>query len=188
MLIYEFYIVDGVEITTPDPDISGDTSPLWSLPLAGTRIDRGTLSQGLTDEFATHFILAGMNRILNVVVPNSEDQPPRLIEMMEFNRQGLTTSVIGFEKAFIQHVNQWGSRLGSVSRLSFAWGGRELRSIDPWPAGSCVCVFSKDYPTTCNGARLPKFDEESGRIVQDSMEGIRILDTALIYQEDRGSQ
>jgi hypothetical protein len=179
-MVFGFTIVEGVETTAPNSNTLETTLPLWSSPLAGLGTDRGTLSLGLTNEHVTHFTLTAMDRILNVIVPNRDDQP-RLIKMMEFDRQAISTSVVGFEKAFIQHQDR------SVSRLSFAWDEREVGSIDPWLQSSCVCVVSKDYPTICDGARLPKFDEESGRIVQDSMEGIQIFDTALLYWADSNS-
>jgi hypothetical protein len=179
-MIFGFTIVEGVETTAPDLNTLEITLPLWSSPLAGVRTDRGALSVGLTNEHVTHFTLTAMDQILHIIVPNSDDQP-RLIKMMDFDRQAIPTYVVGFGKAFFQHRDR------SVSRLSFAWDEREIGSIDPWLPSSCVCVVSKDYPTTCNGARLPKFDEESGRIVQDSMEGIQIFDTALLYWADPNS-
>jgi hypothetical protein len=174
LMIYSFVIIEGVEATAPAIH-PAPTQPLWSIPLAGTHTESGSLSQGLSNGRGTHFILTTMDRILNVIVPNSEVQPPRLIEMMEYHRQERSTSVVGFEKAFIQH------RDDSISRLSFSWDDREDGSVNPWLGGSCAHVMSKDYPTTHHGAYPPRFDEGTGRIVQNLNDGLWVIDTALLY-------
>jgi hypothetical protein len=171
-MIYNFVIVEGVD-PNPPADTPQITQPLWSLPVVGARTDRGALSQGLYNDLATHFILTTNHEILHLVVFNREGQAPHLIKMMEFDRPKAATSAIGFEKAFIQHERQ------TASRLSFSWDFREAESTDTQAPCSCVCAISQDYPTTSDGARLPKFDEETGRIIQDSLDGVWVVDTAL---------
>jgi hypothetical protein len=83
------------------------------------------------------------------------------------------TSAIGFEKAFVHYPNK------TISRLNFIWNSPNVGVFDLWPPGSCISAQSQDHPTTCNGARLPKFDEETGRIVQDSRDGVWVIDTTL---------
>lgn len=149
--------------------------PLWSLPLAEARTDRGGLSQGLF----TPFVLTTRHRVIGLVIPHRRDQEPHLIQMMELDRHAeVPTCVGGFEKAFIQHTDR------SVSRLSFSWDGREVGGVDPWLMGTCTRAVSRNYPPTFNGARLPKFDEETGRLVQDSAHGIWVGDTSLAYTNE----
>jgi hypothetical protein len=172
LLIYRFVVVEGVDIAPPatTPEI---TQPLWSLPIVDARTDCGALSQRLYNEVATQFILTTDHKIINLFVPNNEDKAPHFIEMMEFNCPEAATFAIGFEKTFVQHLGH------TILRLSFAWGTREVGSVNTGVLSSCVCSISLDYPTTCNGAQLPKFDKETGRIIQDSMNGVRVIDTAL---------
>jgi hypothetical protein len=174
-MVYSFAIVQRMD-SAPPTYTSEITQPLWSLPLIDTRTNRGNLSQGLSNALTTHFFLATKDAILSLVVPISNNQPPRLIKMTELDRPRGATSVIGFGKAFLQYPDK------TVSRMSFAWGTREVGSIEPWPPGSSIRAISYDYPTTCDGARLPKFDEETGRIVQDSWDGVWVIDSTLCRQ------
>jgi hypothetical protein len=84
LMIYSSVIIEGVEATAPAIPPAA-TQPLWSIPLAGTHTESSTLLQGLSNKHSTHFILTTVDRILNIIVPNSEVQPPHLIEMMEYN-------------------------------------------------------------------------------------------------------
>jgi hypothetical protein len=128
-MIYRFVIDEGME--TVPPTIPPDNiRPLWSISLAGERTDFGSLSQGLYDELATHFMLHRGSRSR----PCHSEQLHRLIPKMEFDRQKISTYAVGFQKAFIQHGNL------PVSRLSFAWGDRQVYSPDSWPLGSFVHV------------------------------------------------
>ena len=98
---------------------------------------------------------------------------------MEFDSSRCQTCAIGFERAFIQHEDR------SITRLNFSWAKRKESEMGSSP----VSVVFRDYPTTCNGARVPQLDEETGRIVQDLSYGFRVVDTALVYMKgdkDRG--
>jgi hypothetical protein len=59
MMLYSFAILEGVEFVPPTfaPHV---TEPHWKLPFAGTRTDRGALSEGLSNETATYFIVKSM--------------------------------------------------------------------------------------------------------------------------------
>ncbi|KIM49832.1 hypothetical protein M413DRAFT_438950 [Hebeloma cylindrosporum] len=160
MLIYSFLIAGRVEVAPPIvfPHV---TEPLWKLPFPGTPTDRGALSQGLINETATDFVVKAKN-MHGLIVPRNENGSPRFRPLMEFDSSTCPTCAIGLEKAFVQNEDS------SVSRLSMSWEKGESGSV----------VFN-DYPTTCNGARLPYSDEEMGRIVQDLRDGFRVIDTAL---------
>jgi len=51
---------------------------------------------------------------------------------------------IGFQKAFIQDVNQ------SATRLSFSWAGE----VDLSPANACGRIILRDYPITCDHGNI----------------------------------
>jgi hypothetical protein len=174
MIIYRFVIVVGAEITPPTmaPHI---TEPLWKLPLAGTRTLHGGLSQGLSNGVATYFIVKA-EALFEVAIPHDERQVPSVRQLTVLEQPKDLTYAIGFEKAFIQHSDR------SITRLSYSWGTRE-GDKDECHVSSCIPVISGDYPTTPNGARLPKLDEETGRIVQDFREGILVIDTAILYMK-----
>ena len=176
MMIYSFVILEGVEVTPPTlvPQI---TEPRWKLPFTGTRTDRGALSEGFSNETATYFVVKARN-IYGLIVPHDEHQAPEfrlLMELEELDSSDCPTCAIGFEKAFVQHMDR------SITRLSFSWETGEAEKIGSPPASNCDIVISRDYPTTCNGARIPQLDEETGRIVQDLRDGVRIIDTATLY-------
>jgi hypothetical protein len=169
MLIYSFVIAE-VEptVTTLLPDI---TQPLWDIPLSKTRTGHGSLSQGITNRLGTCFIIHARNQILGLVIPHRQDQAPRSIEMMDFGQLEGLSFAIGFEKGVIQYGNR------TVARLGFSW---DVEDMGLCPKISCTCVLFRDYPTTPNGARPPKLDEETGRIVQDLIGGVLVIDTALV--------
>jgi hypothetical protein len=182
MMIYSFVTLEGVEVTPPTfvPQI---TEPRWKLPFAGTRTDRGELSEGFSSETATCFVVKARD-IHALSVPHNEHQAPEFRLLMELDSSSSSscpTCAIGFEKAFIQHMDR------SITRLSFSWetGEAEMIGSSP-PASTYGKVISKNYPTTCNGARIPQLDEEMGRIVQDLRDGFRIIDTATLYMDSHG--
>lgn len=172
-MIYSFVTVDGVDTIAPTtaPEI---TRPIWSMPLSQVGKRHSSLSPAVHHRLATHFILTAGNIISNLVIPTNEDQSPYLIEVTELSRGRPPTCVIGVEKAFIQH------RDNSISRLSFTWDDFNPGSTKPWSMRSCVHV-SREYPTSYDSIRPPRFDEETGCIVQNSRDGIWVIDTALIY-------
>jgi len=172
-MIYSFIILDGVDVAQPTfvPQI---TEPLWKLPFAGAQTDRCALSEGLSNDTATYFVVKAKN-IHELVVPHNENEAPHFRLLMEFDSLGCPTCAIGFERAFIQHEDI------SITRLNFsreAAGSGENRDSN---TGDSV-VF-RDYPTTCNAARIPQLDEETGRIVQDLRHGFRVIDTAALYMD-----
>jgi hypothetical protein len=99
MMIYSFVSVGGVEVTAPTvaPHV---TEPLWKLPFAGTRTDRGALSEGLSNEIATYFVVKAKN-IHGLIVPHNRHQVPHFRQLMEFDSPKDPTCAIGFEKAFM---------------------------------------------------------------------------------------
>jgi hypothetical protein len=171
-MIYSFVILDGVGDTPPTfaPHI---TEPCWKLPFAGTRTDRGALSEGLSKETATYFVVKRRN-IHGLVVPHNENEAPHFHLLMEFDSSRCPTCAIGIERAFIQHEDL------SITRLNFSWEAGKAENMGSSTCGSLVFT---DYPTKCNEARIPQLDEETGRIVQDLRDGFRVIDTALIYME-----
>jgi hypothetical protein len=178
MMIYSFVTLEGVAVTPPTfvPQI---TEPRWKLPFTGTRTDRGALSEGFSNETATYFVVKAKN-IHALIVPHNEHQAPEfrlLMELEELDSSDCPTCAIGFEKAFIQHMDR------SITRLSFSWETGPAERIGSAPASTCGMVISRDYPTVWHGARIPRLDEETGRIVQGLMDGIRIIDTATLYRD-----
>ncbi|KAF8804488.1 hypothetical protein BYT27DRAFT_7106757, partial [Phlegmacium glaucopus] len=173
IMIYRFVTAGGTQITAPTgaPHI---TEPVWKIPLSGMRTDRGALSEGLSIEIATYFVIRARN-LHGLIIPHDEYQAPHLQVLMEFDSPKDPTCAIGFEKAFIQHLDR------SATRLSFSWEKQDAQNIVSRPLGSCVRVVSRDYPSVSNGARLVKLDEETGRIVQDSIKGIQVIDTAFLF-------
>jgi hypothetical protein len=171
MLVYSFVTAGEAGVAPPvvAPDV---TEPLWKLPFTGTRIEHGGLSQGLTNETATYFVVHA--RILYaLIIPHDEHQTPHFHPLIVFDSSKNPICAIGFEKAFIQHLDR------SITHLNFSWEKGEASDTSSSP----VSVVFRDYPTTYNGARIPKLDEETGRIVQDLRFGFRVIDTALIYME-----
>lgn len=152
------------------------TQPIWQTSLPHAKLDlRLGVSPGLSNQLATHFILISGNLVYSLVIPKDEEEP-HLVKMMELKESITSSHVVGFEKAFIQ----WD---GIASHLSFTWGDREIGSVDPWLPDSCVESISDGYPVTRNSSLRPRFDEETGRIVQvsESRQTIQVIDTALIY-------
>jgi len=150
------------------------TEPRWKLPFSGTRTDRGALSKGLSNETATYFVVKARD-IHALVVPHNENEAPHFHLLMAFDSSPWPKCAIGFERAFIQHEDL------SITRLNFSReaAGGEAENMD---SSSCSSVVFRDYPTTCNGARIPLLDEETGRIVQYWSHGFPVIDTALIYK------
>lgn len=176
--MYRFATVDRAEAIDPTP---GFTQPEWSLsiPFAKIRTLRagfyGDVSQGLYQPLVTHFILASGNLIQNLIVPNNEAEEVRFVELVGVDTRIPLVCVMVLEKAFLHYQD------GSVSRLTFSWDDWEIGNADPWPLRSCVRATSKGYPATYDRNRLPKLDEETGRVIQASRDSILITDTALIY-------
>jgi len=171
-MIYSFAILEGVGISSPTfaPHI---TEPRWKLPFSGTRANRGTLSKGLWNETATYFVVKARD-IHELVVPHNENEAPHFHLLMEFDSSPCPRCAIGFERAFIQHEDL------SITRLNFS---REAAGeAENMGSKDCSSVVFRDSPTTCTGTRIPKLDEETGRIVQVFSYGFRIIDTALIYK------
>ena len=169
MMIYSFAILEGVEFTLPTfvPRI---TEPRWKLLFAGTRTDRGALSEGLLNETATYFVVKAIN-IHGLIIPHNENEAPHFYLLMELDSSRCPTCSIGFERAFIQHEDR------SITRPNFSW------EVAGENGNTCDTLVFKDYPTTCNGAQIPQLDEETGRIVQVLRDGFRVIDTALVYAE-----
>lgn len=57
MLIYSFVTAGEAGVAPPRVVAPHVTEPLWKLPSTGTRIDFGALSQGLSNETATLFVI-----------------------------------------------------------------------------------------------------------------------------------
>ena len=176
-MIYSFVILDGVEDTPPTfaPHI---TEPHWRVPFAGTRTDLGGLSEGFSNETATYFVVKAENSIYGLIVPHNENEAPRFHLLMEFDSSRCPTCAIGFERAFIQHEDL------SVTRLDFSWAA--AGELEIMSSRTCSSVVFRDYPTTCNGTRIPQLDEETGRIVQDVKGGFRVIDTCLHGYDEFG--
>ncbi|RDB18718.1 hypothetical protein Hypma_014706 [Hypsizygus marmoreus] len=177
LMLYSFITAKCSEVTAPTAT-SSLTKRLWRLPFDGDRVLHGALSEGHSDELATYFVIYAGNTIHGLAIPHIVDQPPHLRELVDISglELGCITLSVGFEKAFIQHRDR------SISRLKFSWDKRGIQEVKP--ASSCPTITVKGYPTTLNGARLPLLDEETGRVVQSSREGIVIVDTALLYTTD----
>jgi len=178
MMIYDFNIVKEVEVTGPNIT-SNITEPLWKLPFADTRTLHGALSQGLSTPAATRFIVKA-KALHEITIPHNKHEVPYFRELMALEQLKDMTFAIGFEKSFIQHSDR------SVMRLSLTQGIREQDKGDCF-AHSDFPVISRDYPTTPNGARLPKLDEETGRLVQDFRDGFLVIDTATLYAKKENS-
>jgi len=177
-MIYSYVTLEGVQVTPPI-FVPQNTEPRRKLPFTGTRTDRGALSEGFSNETATYFVVKAKN-MHGLIVPHGEHQAPEfhlLMELEELDSSDCPTCAIGFEEAFIQHMDR------SITRLSFSWEAGEVEKLVSPPECTCDIVISRDYPTTCNGARIPQLDEETGRIAQDLRDGVRIIDTATLYKE-----
>ncbi|RDB18600.1 hypothetical protein Hypma_014707 [Hypsizygus marmoreus] len=172
--IYPCVIAEGLQVTAPIA-IPKVTEPLWKLPFNGVRILHGALSDGYSDALATYFVVSAGNLIYGLSVPRSVDQSPHLCELMEVDglQPGHITLAVRSEKVLIQHRDR------SIYRLVFSWAARGVK--DPQPFQTYSSVTWNDFPTTCNGARLPLLDEETGRIIQSARDGIVVVDTALLY-------
>jgi hypothetical protein len=171
LLVYSFVTAGEAGVAPPVVALDA-TEPLWKLSFTGTQIDCGGLSQGLLNETATYFVVHARN-LYALIVPHDEHQTPHFYPLVEFDSSKNPMCAIGFEKAFIQHMDR------SITRLNFACEKGEASDTGSLPDS----VVFRDYPTTHNGARIPKLDEETGRIVQDLRFGFRVVDTALIYME-----
>lgn len=173
--------MDGVETIAPTT-APGITRPTWSMPLVQEGKRRSSLSLAVQHPLATHVILTAGNVISNLVIPTHDDQSPYLAEMMELPKLGSEppSCVVGVGRAFVQHTDN------SVSRLSFTWEDRNPGNRSSWPPGSCVHTDSRDYPTAYDNIRPPILDEETGCIIQDSRDGLWVVDTALIHMRNIG--
>ena len=172
MMIYSFNTIKGTDITAPTLT-SHVTKPLWKIPFPGTRTDRGGLSEGISDEIASYFIVKAKT-LYSLLVPHDIHQTPRFREFARFDRTAMSTCAIGFQKAFLQHSDL------SISRLSFSGKPQDLDGIVAYP--SSHVVTSRDCPTIPSGTQLPKIDEETGRIVQELKDSLMIIDTAILYR------
>jgi len=100
-MIYSFVIREGVDVAQPTfvPQI---TELLWKLPFAGTQTDHGGLSEGLSNDTTTCFVVKARN-IHGLIVPHNENEAPHCHLSMEFDSSSCPTCAIRFEPAFIQH-------------------------------------------------------------------------------------
>ena len=172
-MIFSFKTIERMDITAPTLT-SSVTEPLWKIPFPGTRTDRGGLSVGLSDENASYFVVKAKS-LYSLLVPHHVRETPCFHELIHLDHSGISNCAIGFQKALIQHP----LADESTTRLSFS-GKLNSDGIDTF-FSSCV-ITSRDYPTTL-GVRLPKLDEETGRIVQDLRDGVIIIDTAILYRK-----
>jgi hypothetical protein len=176
-MMYDFVIAEGEDTAVPaiPPQT---TQPVWSILLAGIHTASCTLSEGVYNTLATQFVLTTMDQFFNVAIPNSKAEPPRLVVMTEYKRQKQSTSAAGFEKAFIQNIDD------SVLCLSFTWEAVGSGSVDLWTVGACSHTTFTDYPILCDEAYPLVLDEGTGRIVQYFSRGFRVVDTALLCTKD----
>ena len=171
-MIYSFDTVEGMDTTAPT--LTSDvTEPLWKMPFPEARTNRGGLSEGISDEIASYFVVKAKT-LYNLLIPHDDDQAPRFREFVRFERTAMSTCAIGFQKAFLQHSDR------SITRLSFS--GKVPQSEDVVACLSSHVVAFRDYPTV-PGFPLPKLDEETGRIVQNLKNGVIIIDTASLYRK-----
>jgi len=141
------------------------TEPLWRLPFAGTRTDRGALSEGFSNEVATYFVVKLARNLHGLIVPHNWYQIPHFRQLMGFDSPRNPTCAIGFEREFVQHRDRL------TTHPSFSWEKGEVENMGSSLARTCGSVISRDYPTTCIGARIPQLDEETGRVVQELIDG-----------------
>jgi len=164
-MIYSFIIPEGTQPTI----VSRFPEPLWKLPFA---IDRGALSEGLSNDTVTYFVVKVKN-IHELIIPHNENEAPHFRLLMEFDSLGCPTCATGFEQASIQHEDIL------ITRLNFSREASGKGENMDSNTGDSV-IFS-DYPTTYNADRIPKLDEEMGRIVQDLNHGFWVIDMAALY-------
>lgn len=173
--VYTFTTIEGVEVATPI-DVPRITQPVWKMPFDGEAVMNGGMSDGVSDEHATHFIISTNRQIYNLAIPHTDDAP-RLSVLMDFDRPDILMMSLGFERAFSQHLG------GQLTRLDCSWNrGVNFEVI---PTNSTVCVFSEDKFATYNGPHPLELDEETGRVVQSSRNSIIIFDTAVLYDLGR---
>ena len=172
-MIYNFDTVEGMDTTAPT--LTSDvTEPLWKMPFPEARTNRGGLSEGISDEIASYFVVKAKT-LYSLLVPHDVDQAPRFREHARLDRIAMSTCAIGFQKAFLQHSDR------SITRLSFS--GKLQQSEDIVACLSFHVVTFRDYPTVSGGIPLPQLDEETGRIVQDLKNRVIIIDTASLYRK-----
>ena len=172
-MIYSFKIVERMDITAPTLT-SNVTEPLWKMPFPQTRTDRSGLSEGISDETASYFVVKAKT-LYSLLIPHDDDQAPRFRELARFECTAMSICATGFQKAFLQHSDQ------SITRLSFSGKPQDPEDIIACP--SSHIVTSIDYPTVPGEIQLPKLDEETGRIVQNLKDGVMIIDTAILYKK-----
>jgi len=168
-MMYSLATLEGVEVN-PRTFIPQITEPHWKLPFAATRTDRPLLSQGFSNESATYFLVKGRN-IYALIVPHDEHQTPYFDLLMVLDER--TPCAFGVEKAFIQQKQ----KDQSITYLRFSWEKGEAKKIDSSPASI------RDGFKFFRGYHAPQLDEETGRIVQDLKDGLRIIDTATLYMD-----
>ena len=172
-MIYSFKTVEGMDTTAPT--LTSDvTEPLWKIPFPEARTNRSGLSEGISDEIASYFVVKAKT-LYNLLIPHDDDQSPRFREFARFECTAMSTGAIGFQKAFFQHSDL------SITRLSFS--GKPQDPEDIVACRSSHIVTFRDYPTVPGGILLPKLDEETGRIVQELKNGVIIIDTASLYRK-----
>jgi hypothetical protein len=167
IVIYRFVIVGPVEHAAPTVP-QQIAEPLWKLSPGGTRI---VLSEGFSDDIATYFVVKARS-VLGLVIPHNENQLPYFRLLMDFDPSKWTNFATGFEKALTQDAD------GSSRRLSFSWQAGITGSCSPSLSGG---INSTSYPSMYYGSRVPQLDEETGRIVQDSLDSFQVVDTAVVY-------
>lgn len=164
IMVYHFVIVGSVGVTAPTI-ASHVTNPLWKLPFTGRRTTLGALTKGVSNGIATYFVVKAQH-LYGLIVPHDEHQAPYPRLLMECNLSAHMTSVVGFEKAFMQQLN-W-----STERLSFTLEMGEDESPPHY-------VISRDHPTAYELVRRSHLDEETGRIVQELKGGFWVIDYSL---------
>ena len=95
MMIYSFFTAGKAGFAPPvvTPYV---TEPLWKLPL---RMDFGGLSQGLSNETATLFVV-NAGPLYRLIISHDKHQTSHFHLLMVFNSSKYPKCAIGFEKAF----------------------------------------------------------------------------------------
>jgi hypothetical protein len=130
MMIYGFDIVGGAEVTAPAvaPHI---TEPLWKLCYARMQ-DYGALSEGLSNEIDTYFVVKARN-LHWPIVPHNRNQVPHFCRLMEFDPPRHPIYVLDSR-------NHYPAMDRLTTRLSFSRGKRGADNVGSSPASICGVI------------------------------------------------
>jgi len=140
------------------------TAPLYDLPFDSERIGTVGVSKPLVDDRMTRFVVGSKDAVYFMEISH-DTGCPQFTRVVHLKGDFKFLFSTGIEKIFIQHLD-------SARTISVDWASdSSVESLS-----STTTAFPTKY-----GPMHPIFDEESGRVLQNTKTEVTVVDTATYF-------